>query len=499
MKRLLPIILTAILASAVTIGFYEWKYGEESETVIHYVSEGQPANSKYASLNSPTDVASISFSEAAQKSIGSVVHIKSLTVYTEKKYNIYQYRDPFLQLFGDSHGRHYYYGEPYEQQKVRQSSGSGVIISEDGYIVTNNHVIRNASEVEVVLNDNRSFKAEVKGVDPTTDIALLKIDAEDLPAISFSDSDEVEIGDWVLAVGNPFNLSSTVTAGIVSAKARNINILSNEFAIESFIQTDAAVNPGNSGGALVNTKGDLIGINTAIATPTGTFAGYSFAVPANIVSKVVNDLIEYGVVQRAYLGVRAVEIDNELADKLGIDFTEGIYVESVVNKSAAFEAGIQEGDIILEIDDKKIKQTSELLEKLGSQRPGDKIKLTIYRNGTTKELTAKLKNEQGKTGIIRKDANELSTFLGANFEPLSKKECQKLRINCGLRVKNIKEQGKIKESTGIKEGFIITRVNKQPVATKEDLEQIIKQAQRGVIIEGIYPGYYGRYYYSFGL
>lgn len=316
------------------------------------------------------------FTAAAESSVNAVVHVK--TTYSIRQVST----DPVLEFF---------FGRPLQQeQRVQQASGSGVIISEDGYIVTNNHVIDKARNIEVVLNDKRSYSATLVGTDPNTDIALLKIEENNLPWIAFGNSDSLQVGEWVLAVGNPFNLTSTVTAGIVSAKARSINIINSDMKIESFIQTDAAVNPGNSGGALVNTRGELVGINTAIASQTGSYAGYSFAVPVTIVSKVVSDLKLYGTVQRGLMGVQIADISSELYNQKHLTTMQGVYVGNVIQGSAAAKAGLQVGDVIIAIDGKSIDGTAQLQETIGQHRPGDTIQVRYIRNGQTMQTILEL-------------------------------------------------------------------------------------------------------------
>jgi Do/DeqQ family serine protease len=315
-----------------------------------------------------------SFNEAAEKVMPAVVHITSIKEYRPRSAEEQRFYD--------------FFGAP----QPSKGTGSGVIISPKGYIVTNNHVINGASTVEVVLHDKRKFQARVIGTDPSTDLAVLQIEAANLPVVAMTNSDEAKIGEWVLAVGNPFELTSTVTAGIISAKGRNINILGGRQSIESFIQTDAAVNPGNSGGALVNVKGELLGINTAIATPTGTFAGYSFAVPINLVKKVVQDLIDFGEVRRGFLGVMIQEVDDALAKKLNLTVPQGVYVQDLMPEGGAAEAGVKKGDVIVAVNGNSIKNVAELQEKIGSRNPGEAVSLTVVRDGSSKELMVKLKN-----------------------------------------------------------------------------------------------------------
>jgi serine protease Do len=420
------------------------------------------------------------FTQAAEMSVHGVVHVKTL-VSGNRNY------DPFFD---------YFFGNPYRNAPNQPTaSGSGVIISEDGYIVTNNHVIANAEKVEVVLNDKREYEANVIGRDPNTDLALLKIEAKGLPFIYYGNSDNAKVGEWALAVGNPFSLTSTVTAGIISAKGRNINILNEKFAIESFIQTDAAVNPGNSGGALVNSKGELIGINAAIASNTGSYSGYSFAIPVNIVRKVVADLLEFGEVQRAFLGVVLEDLDAKLASKKGISNIKGVYVAGLNAGGAAEESGIKEGDVILKIQDILVNNLPELQEQVGRFRPGDKVDVTINRNGDTKVIAVTLKNKNGDTRLIRY-SESVSNELGAEFSEVNSKEKNVLGIENGVKIAKIKE-GKL-QRIGIREGFIITHIGDKPVSSIEDITNALKSERRGMLIEGVYPNG-TRAYYGLGI
>jgi Do/DeqQ family serine protease len=372
-------------------------------------------------------------------------------------------------------------------------AGSGVIITKDGYIVTNNHVIENASNIEVTLNDNRTFEAKLIGTDPATDIALIKIDAEDLPYLEYGNSDELKIGEWVLAVGNPFNLTSTVTAGIVSAKSRNINILRREqgtLGIESFIQTDAAVNPGNSGGALVNTSGDLVGINTAIASQTGSYTGYSFAVPVSIVKKVVADLMEYGKVQRGVLGVSIRDVNSELSKEMELGTTQGAYVVEVIEESGAEDAGIKEGDVIVSVNGEAVTKVSELQEKISRYRPGDKVEVTAIRDGKKKEFNVTLRNIYGSTDVVK--ADRPFNLLGASFEEVSKEEKMRLRISNGIMVSSV-TSGKFRDA-GIQEGYIITKANRVPINSVEDFRKVVEMVEEGLFLSGIYPNGQVAYY-----
>ena len=372
------------------------------------------------------------------------------------------------------------------------------MITDDGYIVTNNHVIANASDIEVTLHDNRTYKAKVIGTDPSTDLALIQIKEKGLPFLPFGNSDEVKVGEWVLAVGNPFNLNSTVTAGIVSAKGRNINILPNQSAIESFIQTDAAINPGNSGGALVDMNGGLIGVNTAIASPTGAYAGYGFAVPAQMVEKVVSDLKKYGMVQRGYLGIMIRDVDGNLAREKDLAITAGVYVDSLLENSAAKAAGLEKGDVILAVDGKEVKKAPELQELVARHRPGDKVSLKVDRSGQEKVYIVTLNNREGKTELLDKDSPTVLTVLGAELEDLDQRTAKKLDIEGGVRVNKL-YPGKLRQQTQMKEGFIITKVNQQTIRSVDQLIEMLQNYEGGVMVEGVYEDIPGTYYYAFGL
>ena len=430
------------------------------------------------------------FTKAAESSINAVVHVKTKTEVKQRQSFRGFDDDPFFQFF---------FGQPQIQQPKPQpvmASGSGVIISTDGYIATNNHVINGADEIEVVLNDKRSYTAKVIGTDPSTDIALLKIDANSLSTIPFGDSDNLKVGEWVLAIGNPFNLTSTVTAGIVSAKARNINILSSDMKIESFIQTDAAINPGNSGGALVNTRGELVGINTAIATQTGNYTGYGFAVPSSIVKKVVDDLKTYGEVQRAVLGVVISDINDSIAKAKKIDSMEGACVHSVAEGSGAEAAGIKEGDIITKVDGKNVKSVAELQEQIARKAPGNKVDITATRNNQTKEFSVELKNRRGNVEVMK--ANTLDE-LGASLQELNESQLKKYKISNGVQVASVTKDGKFAKS-GIKKDFIIRRINNQKISSVKDIKSVLSAVSNGsnndnaLFISGVYPdgtnGYY---------
>ncbi len=429
---------------------------------------------------------------AAEKSLPSVVHI--LSTKNSKVQTVEVESDPFSDFFGDPFG---FFGNPQgnggkQKRSVRtpkqQGSGSGVIISADGYIVTNNHVVADADELTVTLNDNKEYSARIIGTDKTTDLALIKIDGKNLPAITIANSENIKVGEWVLAVGNPFNLTNTVTAGIVSAKGRSLY----KNGVESFIQTDAAINPGNSGGALVNTRGELIGINAMLYSQTGSFSGYGFAIPTSIMNKVVDDLKTYGTVQRAVVGIQGSDVKNyvdgqkEQGKDIDLGTMEGIYVAKVTEESAAEEAGLKEGDVIIAIDGKEMTKMADMQEYLAKKRPGDKVTVTYLRDKkkATKSLT--LKNEQGNTQVVKKADLDV---LGGNFRSITDAQKQQLNIGYGLEVLKV-NSGKLKNA-GITKGFIIQRVNDNAVKTIEDLQNIVKDASTSkdpvLYIQGVYP------------
>jgi Do/DeqQ family serine protease len=420
------------------------------------------------------------FTFAAEKTVHAVVHIKVLSTVSVGR----QYIDPFEFFFGFGDSQ-----RPRQQQRI--GSGSGVIISTDGYIITNNHVIEGADSINVTLNDKRSFNAKVIGTDPNTDIALIKIEADNLQPVAFGDSEKLKIGEWVLAVGNPFDLTSTVTAGIVSAKGRSIMTgESDKDKIMSFIQTDAAVNRGNSGGALVNTQGELVGINTAIYSQTGDFAGYSFAVPISIAGKVVNDLKQYGTVQRAMLGVMIGDPEYVVKGKdTKIKELKGAYVDDFAMRSSAKEAGIEKGDVITAVNGNRVTSRNALQEQIMKYQPGDKVKITVDRYGTQKEFTVELRNAQGNTEIMK--GGDSAKILGAAFKPLTDKQKKDYGVNYGIEVNNI-SKGKIQDC-GIRKGFVIMIVNDQKIQTPEDFYSIVDKIlkggtdEKGLLIKGFYP------------
>ena len=486
MGNTIKILGAGLLGGAFSFGAIKVLEPNKEKIIVEKVVEQPTQNfhSKPVNYNGnlvPVD--SKDFTYAAEKTVNSVVHIKT-------EYNQSYSNDPYLDFFwgpGGSRGA-----------RPQIATGSGVIISKDGYIVTNNHVIEDADKVEVSMNDERTYTAKVIGTDPSTDLALIKIEGEEFPFTTFANSDDVKVGEWVLAVGNPFNLTSTVTAGIVSAKARNINLLRSNgrdevFPLESFIQTDAAVNPGNSGGALVNPNGELVGINTAIASKTGSYTGYSFAVPSNIAQKVTEDLLKYGIVQRAFIGVSIENVNQKLVDELGLKDLKGVMVNGISTDGAAQLAGIKENDIILKVGSIEVNNVPQLQEQIGRFRPGDKINLTVRRGEGESIYTLELRNKEGKTAIIKKDEVNKFSALGASFKRLTAGELKELKLKYGVKVATIKS-GKLR-SAGINQGFIITHLDQKPVKTPEDVVEFFNSQKGGVLVEGIYPngmkGYFG--------
>ena len=429
---------------------------------------------------------------AAEKSLPSVVHI--LSTKNSKVQTVEVENDPFSDFFSDPFG---FFGNPQgnggkQRRSVRtpkqQGSGSGVIISADGYIVTNNHVVADADELTVTLNDNKEYSARIIGTDKASDLALIKIDGKNLPAITIANSDDIKVGEWVLAVGNPFNLTNTVTAGIVSAKARSLY----QNGVESFIQTDAAINPGNSGGALVNTRGELIGINAMLYSQTGSFSGYGFAIPTSIMNKVVADLKQYGTVQRALIGIQGQDVKNyvdakkDKGEDIDLGTMEGIYVAKVTEESAAEEAGMKEGDVITAIDGKPVNKMAELQEVLAKKRPGDKVTVTYLRDKKKATKTVTLKNEKGNTQVVKKADLDV---LGGNFRAITNAQKEQLNIGYGLEVLKV-NSGRLK-TAGITKGSIIQRVNDNAVKTIDDLQNAVKEASTSkdpvLYIQGVYP------------
>lgn len=442
-----------------------------SESGIKLTDDARIVRTSYASVPQSVD-----FTDAAEKTVNAVVHIR--TEITSKSYS---YND----FFGSLH--EYLYGRPYQNnQPVMVGFGSGVVITGDGYIVTNNHVVEGAEKIEVTFNDKRKLNAELIGTDPTTDLAVIKVSGNGLDYVQYGDSDKVRVGEWVLAVGNPFNLTSTVTAGIVSAKARNINILGSNSSIESFIQTDAAINRGNSGGALVNILGELIGVNAAIASQTGSYEGYSFAIPSNIVHKVVDDIIRYGEPKRAYLGVEIREMTSELADEIGQKSVKGVYIAKTVDGGGAATAGIKEGDVITRINQSDINSLSQLLEAVGQHRPGDKVSVLVNRKDKFIEYQVELKNQDGSTEVNKREGSFYNETLAVTLERISSTEKNALGIKNGLKVSSLSDGVLLRG--GIGKGFIINMVNGQSVDSQSDINNALGNGQsKSIRIQGMYP------------
>ena len=475
----LTIVITVLLSVGTTLLINHFT-GNSKDVEKVYVSSGQEPVIQQVSL---PEVQYPDFTYAAETGVKAVVHVKVVK-------NGQQVMGP-QSLFDFFFG----YGNPSPQIRPQVGAGSGVIISRDGYIITANHVIDGADEVLVTLDDKREFEGRVIGKDPATDIALLKIEAEDLPALKFGNSDDLRLGQWVIAIGNPYDLRSTITAGIVSAKGRSLPSYQDEFKIEAFIQTDAAVNPGNSGGALVNAKGELVGINTAIATRTGSYSGYSFAVPSSIAQKVVDDLRKYGIVQRALLGITMQDVTGELAEEKDIKDIKGVYIHEVLEDGAAHKAGIKEGDILLEVDGVKVNSGTSVQEQISKFSPGDKVGLLLRRGNKEVKVTATLQNQSGDTQLLSETEGDVTHFMGAQLRPAGKEVRDQLRIRSGIEVTAISD-GKLKDA-GIRKGFVITHVNQKPVSTVQQFALAIQTAQRGVLIEGRYPDG-SVYYYALG-
>ena len=478
-NQLKSYVVIALLSSGVTLGAYQ---------LLNLGNQTNFSDSPSAFTSNVSNISAAGapgeFTYAAEKSTPAVVHIK-----TKMEQRQRQYSSPFDDLFGG-------FGDPFggggrrQAPQQAEASGSGVIISADGYIVTNNHVVEDASEISVILNDKREFKAKVISTDPSSDLAVIQIKATDLPFMTFGDSDALKVGEWVLAVGNPFNLESTVTAGIVSAKGRQNIIDRNEDRaanpLESFIQTDAAVNPGNSGGALVNLKGELIGINTAIYSRTGQFAGYSFAVPVSIVKKVSADLIKYGNVQRGFLGVSIMEVNAKLVEEKDLKVNTGVYVGGFSENSAAKTAGIKINDVITKIDGIETKTTAKLMEIVGRKRPGETLNVTVNRDGQNKDFTVTLKNKDGNTSIVKSESGESykSEFLGAKFGALSSSDKEKFNVSTGVKVIEVSPDGRL-EMYGLSKGSIITKINDKVVNNPKEAAELLESRKGRVKLEGI--------------
>ena len=478
MKKIF-LFVGVMAAAAVSGGAAAWMVTRSAEQQIAYVErevERTPAlGSQFTSYEADRYP---DLTYAAENAVKAVVNIEAV-----QEVAVRENWDPFLEFFGVPQGSRR--GDARTQE--RRAGGSGVIISEDGDIVTNNHVVDEATKLRVTLNDGRTFDARIIGKDPATDVALIKIDAEKLPTIPFGNSDSLRLGEWVLAIGSPFDLRSTITAGIVSAKARTLGVIPNEFRIESFIQTDAAVNPGNSGGALVNAHGELVGINTLIMSQTGSYIGYSFAVPETIVRKVVMDLKEFGIVQRAMLGIEFRLIDQEFIDRmgeeLGIREIGGAYVASVVEGGSASEAGIRKGDVILDVDGVKLVSQSTLQEQIARHRPNDRVKLTIKRGDDVKLFEVTLRNKAGNTELLTKEDVDVAELLGGKFAEVNDRKARALDIRGGIEVVGVKADG-ILARARVREGFVITHINDKPVRSLADLQRMTGKVRT---IDGVYP------------
>ncbi len=506
MKKFMKLLVPSILGSGLTIAvFMLTGFNQKTVPVNLYSNNSLPVHKTVNAVRENGELVPLDFTGVSKEVMDAVVHIKSTRKVQAGNGSYFNGRNPLGELFGDDFFRFFYgnpespnpqrfQSEPYEQI----GTGSGVIISSNGYIVTNNHVIDQADDIEVTLHNNDSYKAKVIGTDPSTDLALLQIKENGLTSLPFGNSDQVEVGEWVMAVGNPFNLNSTVTAGIISAKGRNINIIDDKSAIEAFIQTDAAINPGNSGGALVDLNGELIGINTAIASPTGAYAGYGFAIPANIVSKVVEDFMKYGMVQRAYLGIMIRDIDNNLMKDENLKISEGAFVDSITEKSAAGQAGIRTGDVVVGVDDAPVLHSSDLLEQIGRHRPGDEVKVTVNRKGKELSFDVTLANQKGVKKLLAGNQQDILDILGGSFETIDKEKANELGIEGGVMVKEL-YGGVLKNQTDIAEGFIITGINNEKVLNVDDLRKALKRNKGGVMLEGIYENYPGELFYAFGL
>ena len=476
MKRTLSIIglvvLSAVVGAVAAVSVIS-KNGNSDVQVVEKIVERAPALGAHFASYEQGNYPDLTY--AAENAVKAVVNIEVISeVAVHSGYN------PFLDFFGIPQ-------QPGMQKREQRSGGSGVIITPDGYIVTNNHVVENSTKLRVKLNDGRTFDARKIGTDPATDVALIKVEGKNLPTLAFGSSDALRLGEWVLAIGSPFDLQSTITAGIVSAKARQLDVIPDDFRLEAFIQTDAAVNPGNSGGALVNTRGELVGINTVIKSSTGSYIGYSFAVPESIVRKVVSDLKEYGIVQRALLGISYRYIDQDFIDamgkEVGISTVGGVYVASVVEDGAASEAGLRKGDIITSIDGVEIDAPSKLAEQIGKHRPNDKIKIIVKRGENVKHFEVTLRNKAGGAELLPSDAVDVVKVLGGRFVEADEKLCKKLDIRGGVQVVQVSAGGLLAKAR-VREGFVITHINDRSVSSVTDLNAITSKVQS---IDGVYP------------
>lgn len=491
-------ILLVVLISASTAVASVWGYGKWEQGRYAGVQDNGKLPVNYAGFfdKNNNNAGPVDFTAAATSSAPAVVHIKTRTKQRQVSNNLPRQKNPFSDFFGDSDPFSDFFGGPRVIPEQR-ASGSGVVISNDGYIVTNNHVVDGADEINVTLTNRKSYKATVVGVDPNSDIAVIKIDAANLPYLVYGNSDDIKLGQWVLAVGYPLNLDVTITAGIVSAKARSIGINKGDRPVESFIQTDAAVNPGNSGGALINTNGELIGINSAIASPTGSYAGYSYAIPVNMVKKIVNDLLKFGAVQRAYLGITYPpdNLSDEAKKQNGIKDGDGVFVSGVATDGSAKEAGLEKGDFITKVNGTTISSGPELQEQITRYKPGDKITLTYVRAGKENTVNVTLKNKSGNYNVVKTES--FFDKLGGELVNLDAATAKKNDLSGGVLVKKL-GTGVLK-NTRMQEGFVITSVDGQPVSNLDDLKAALGNAHGTVRLEGVYPGYEGTYGYPLNL
>lgn len=453
-----------VASSAFAAGYTAYKVSSGAQVVVKSDNGGESKSFvTKASYSGDGGFAPVDLTGAAERSVHAVVHIKSTQ--NSKTRTVRRAPDIYDFFFGDGAGR-----EQTVRTRPRVGFGSGVILTEDGYIVTNNHVIADADEIMVTLNDNRSLPARLIGADENTDLALIKVESDkSLEFLPVGDSDELRVGEWVLAVGNPFNLTSTVTAGIVSAKTRSLGVY--DGGIESFIQTDAAINQGNSGGALVNAKGELVGVNAVLSSPTGSYAGYGFAIPVSIMTKVVSDLKEYGAVQRAVLGIVGGTVTSELNEEKDLGTVEGVYVSELVEDGAAKAAGIEVEDVIIGVDGKSVKTMAEMQEVLAKHLPGDKVEIVLLRDKKEKTLKVELKNVRGNTSVVKSLDLEV---LGAELKPLDEKELKQYGISCGLKVTKVDDG--LFSDVGIRSGFAIVKVNGVWMKSLEDLQEVVKAA-----------------------
>jgi len=503
------IVFTVAISAVTTLGVI-WGYATFMSKTDRYAGQGNgliPSNYKYAGFGDGTTAPNaIDFTIPAEAATPAVVHIKTKTNAKQVNNSLpkRQPNNPFSDFFDDDMFNQLFGGRGRNIIPEQRASGSGVIISEDGYIVTNNHVVENADEIDVTLHNKKTYKAKVVGTDPSYDLSVIKIEAAGLPFLLYGNSDDVKIGQWVLAIGYPLNLETTVTAGIVSAKARSLGLNKGkngaaDMGVESFIQTDAAVNMGNSGGALINTDGRLIGINSAIASPTGYYSGYSYAIPVNIVTKVVDDLIKFGTVQRGFLGVRflnASDLSDDDKKKNGIPSgTEGIYVTDAPKDGAAYAVGIREGDVIKKINDREISSGAEMQGLISRQKPGDKVPVTYLRSGKENRVVVTLKNGAGNYDLVKGD--EVLETLGADFAALDAGKAKDYGVMGGVIVKKIND-GALNDQTRMKDGFVILKINDKEVKTVEELKSAIGRS-KSVTLSGFYPGYDGVYEYPISM